>query len=404
MADYGMTPQGFVPKRLAEIQDDINTSLQIIQDPVTGETPFQNVTDDTVLQQIVGVFSEALSECWNAAYQASIQFDPLKNTGAGQSGTVQLNAILRKPGSPAILQMQMSGDVGTGIPEGSIVASADGTQEFSTLADCVIGSNGTGLVQAQETIASGTTPALNTVVRIITILPGGGWTGATNIATISESQTAETDEQLRARQQRSTALTSYRLIEAIYAAAMNVPGVIYARAYQNASTYPVDSRGIPYKEVALVVEGGADNDVANALFLRLPTGQIGFGTTTVPLTDIQGLVYPISFSRPNDLLIYISLTITLVDRNVFPDDYANQIANNIVQFAEYGGEGLSDGFPPGTNVVYTRLYTPINWVPGFSIVSMYIGTSANPTGTSNIAVAWNQVARFDVSRITVKLQ
>ena len=101
--EYGMTPQGFVPKRLAEIQGSLNNRLSDIVNPTTNEFPFQNVSDDSILQQVVGVFSEALSEVWNAAYDAYTQFDPLKNTGAGQSGTVQLNAIQRKPGAPTIL-------------------------------------------------------------------------------------------------------------------------------------------------------------------------------------------------------------------------------------------------------------------------------------------------------------
>ena len=95
-SSYGMTLAGFIPKRLADIQNDMNASIALIVDPHTGEYPFQNVTDDAVLQQVVGVFASALEEAWEAAYEASVQFDPQKNTGAGQSGTVQLNAITRK--------------------------------------------------------------------------------------------------------------------------------------------------------------------------------------------------------------------------------------------------------------------------------------------------------------------
>lgn len=74
----GMTPQGFIPKRLADIIADMNTNLESIYDKKSDSYPFQNATDDSILQQIVGVFSEQLSFCWNAAYQAAIQFDPLK--------------------------------------------------------------------------------------------------------------------------------------------------------------------------------------------------------------------------------------------------------------------------------------------------------------------------------------
>ena len=51
---YGMTGAGFIPKRLADIQSDLNLELANIVDPSTGEYPFQNAADDAILQQVVG--------------------------------------------------------------------------------------------------------------------------------------------------------------------------------------------------------------------------------------------------------------------------------------------------------------------------------------------------------------
>ena len=68
-SSYGMTLAGFIPKRLADIQNDMNASIALIVDPHTGEYPFQNVTDDAVLQQVVGVFASALEEAWEAAHR-----------------------------------------------------------------------------------------------------------------------------------------------------------------------------------------------------------------------------------------------------------------------------------------------------------------------------------------------
>ena len=73
---YGMTGAGFIPKRLVDIQSDLNLGLAGIVEPGTGEYPFQNVEDDAILQQVVGVFASALEEAWEAAYEASVQFDP----------------------------------------------------------------------------------------------------------------------------------------------------------------------------------------------------------------------------------------------------------------------------------------------------------------------------------------
>ena len=40
-SSYGMTPAGFIPKRLADIQGDMNASIALIVDPHTGNTRFR---------------------------------------------------------------------------------------------------------------------------------------------------------------------------------------------------------------------------------------------------------------------------------------------------------------------------------------------------------------------------
>jgi hypothetical protein len=67
----GMTPQGVIPKRPAQIIADLNDNLARIVDAQTGERAFRNASDDSFLQQILSVFAEGLSECWEAACDAS---------------------------------------------------------------------------------------------------------------------------------------------------------------------------------------------------------------------------------------------------------------------------------------------------------------------------------------------
>ncbi len=402
MADYGMTPQGFVPKRLAQILTDMNANIATIVNPVTGEYPFQNASDDSILQQVIGVFAEGLSECWKAAYDGSVQFDPLKNSGAGQAGTVQLNAMLIKPGAPTVVRMELSGKQNTVIPRGALIATSDNLHVFSTQEAAVIGEEGIAIVTAESTEKGPLDPLPDTVISIQT--PQAGWLNARNIETLAVGTYQETDEEARRRQQRSTSLTSYRQIEAIQAAVYNVPGVIYCRAYQNSDIQPADDRGIPFKEVAVVSEGGDPRAIADALFLRFPTGQIGYGNTTEVFYDAQGLSYPISFSRPEDVLISVQVDVTITSRLEFPDNGADLIKDAIVNYAEYGGEGNSDGFPPGDTIIASRLYTPVNSVPGHKITRLEIGDGASPVfSTADIPIAWNQVGRFDVARITVNV-
>lgn len=405
---YGMTPAGFVPKRLVDIITDINAKIIDIVDPATGEFPFLNVEDDAVQQQIIAIIAEQLAEAWGAAADGAVQFDPLKNTGAGQSGTVQLNAILRAPGTPTSLEFSMSGTPLTVVPAGSLIGTADGKQSYALQSDvqfpAAIGdetaTTAIGVGVATELAAyNPTNGSVNTIQT-----PIGTWLTAENTRTISVGTEQESDASLRTRQQRSTSLTSYRQIEAIWSAVMNVPGVTYARCYQNVNSNPTDANGVPYKEVATVVEGGDEQEIADALFLRFPVSVQGFGSITKVCYDKQGVAYNISFSRPTAIPVYIKIDLLSTNPAVIPGNYAQLIKQAIIQYVQYGNtDSAGIGFPPGADIIVSRLYTPINTIQGFSVTSLVIGTTPTELSSEDISIAWNEVGIFSEDRIEITM-
>lgn len=103
----------------------------------------------------------------------------------------------------------------------------------------------------------------------------------------------------------------------------------------------------------------------------------------------------------------------ITNRADFPDTGAEQIRQAIINYAEYGGEGNENGFPPGADIVCSRLYTPVNSVSGHKVTRLEIAQGVdldNPDNTGNpvfsnadIPIAWNQVGRFDPERISVNV-
>jgi uncharacterized phage protein gp47/JayE len=235
----------------------------------------------------------------------------------------------------------------------------------------------------------------NTVVNIDT--PITGWGSVNNDLDAITGTDEETDVELRARRQRSVARDAQAVIEAILAAVANIPGVTQTVVLEN-DTNVTNSDGLPPHSFQVIAVGGVDEEIAQAIWLKKPAGILSFGSTSLDILDSQGLPHTISFSRPVSIDIYVTVTLT-----AFADYPANGdelIKDAIVDYAE-GRLIEGRGFSLADDVIYTRLYTPINSVQGHEIDSLKIGTTPNPTGEVNIPIGADQLSRFLVSNITV---
>ena len=396
---FEKTPNGFKPKRLADVLESLTTKIQSIQDPATGENPFVNETADGILAQLTSIIAEEISIAWEQAYLASVQYDPLYSSGAALRGLVQLNGITPSYGSPTQIPMTLGGSAGVVVPAGSRIANVEGTEVYQTVDAVTIGQNGSVNVNAICTEKGPKDPAEGTIISIQT--PVFGWSSATNGEATSIGTNGDTDTELHIKQERATSATSYRQVDAIISGIMNVPGVTFARLYVNSGT-TTDARGITAKTMAPVIVGGLDTDIANVL--RLKAGSLdnfqGNLKTPITYTGPLGDKQTIDFYRPEEVDIYVNVNITPTNSATYPDDAVEQIKQAIINYAQYDQSG-SAGFPPGANVVLSRLYTPINSVPGFRVNTLQIGTSSKALSTDDIEIAWNKLANFTKGNITV---
>lgn len=285
MTTFGITPQGFTPMRLADCIAAYQTALAQVTDPVTGQTLDVDPTngDDSLLAQLVGILAEADADAWNMLALVYNQFDPLYNSGAGQSATVQLNGIIRNNATPCVLTLALGGTSGAYVPAGSVVQTLDGLYQFTTAT--------TVQLPATGVLATCTTPGVmgSSTANLQIYTPVVGWSTVSVTAT-TQGTAAETDAALRLRQQSATSTTSYRQIDALYAGLMAVPGVTYARIFSNSTmsdaapaAYPDSAFVVDAKSVAAIVVGGTDAAVAEALFLKTPIG-VGYVTQTGSIT------------------------------------------------------------------------------------------------------------------------
>lgn len=115
MTTYGITPQGFVLKRLSDIISDLDAKLSQVQDPVTLEKLILTDENDPLVQ-LRDALADGLAACWEQLQMAYNQFIPTLSSGAALSGLVQLNGLIRQVGEldTTLRLRQQSETAGTG--------------------------------------------------------------------------------------------------------------------------------------------------------------------------------------------------------------------------------------------------------------------------------------------------
>ena len=389
MSEYGISNTGFKRKRLDLLLQELNAEVKTI----FGDN--FNVSPESPDGQVNGVISESNANLWELAEEAYNAFNPKAASGAALSNLVQLNYVTRLKETRSRVELSLTGDSGTVIVAGSLVSTSDTGDTLSTNASVTIDGAGNTIVQATALEFGPISMLAGTITQIDT--PVSGWDGATNDDNATLGTNEESDADLRARRQRSVAINAQALIDAIRAGVENIDNVTQAVVLEN-DTNVEDSNGLPPKSFQVVVSGGTNADVADIIWLKKPAGILAFGDITVEIIDSQGIAHDISFSRPTPIIIYVEVTLT-----TFPEYPAN--GDDLIKQAivDYSNGDLVENrsFGLGDNVIYTRLYTPINSVAGHEIDDLQISISSPADGVINIPISITQIADFKIANITV---
>lgn len=216
-----------------------------------------------------------------------------------------------------------------------------------------------------------------------------GWDSVTNPLAAVSGRLRETDEELRIRFRNTKFERAGNIVEAVYSALFSLDDVQQVYIDDN-NTDVTNANGTPGHSFLVLVDGGTSVEIARAIWDNRGAGVASVGNTSVTITDKFGYQREIKFSRPTPVNIYIQLELT-TDQN-FPEDGYDQIREAIIDYV--------DGLSIGQDVLYSRLYTPINSVKGHQVDSMLIGTTNPPTGTSNIITNFDEVGQVLPENIT----
>ena len=229
---------------------------------------------------------------------------------------------------------------------------------------------------------------LNTLTTIVT--PVLGWDSVNNPIPAVVGSYAETDEQLRERFRESKYLRASNTNDALYSALQELSGVQEIKLYIN-DTDLVDSIGLdPHSFLALVL-GGSDTEIAKTIWKHTPLGIASQGAQEVSVTTKQGNTQVVKFDRPVYVPLYVEIDLSTYTG--FPSGGESLIAQKLADY-------INNNQTIGDRVVYSRLFDPVNEIPGHEIVTLKIGTSPGVLSETTLVMAYNEIPTLSTSNIT----
>ncbi len=407
------TPEGVVLPTDAEIlsgvQTDINNAFGGGFNPSLASPQGQIASSDTA------IVAQKNSEI---AYIVN-QVDPQYATGRFQDAIGRIYFMTRNPAVSTVVIATLGGVPGVNIAAGALALDTSGNV-YQLLNLVTIGTSGT--VQAEfSNVATGPIPCpAGALSQIYQSIPG--WDTITNASAGILGSDVESPQAFELRRQNSVAINSHGTTDAIFANVYAVAGVLDCYVIDNPSGVTINYGSTNYPlaphSVYIAVVGGTASAIAQAIWLAKDAGcsysawpNYPAGSNVPGLGSVETVVvydqrpqyapnypaYGVSFIIPNPTPIYFAVTVA--NAPSLPSNYVTLIQNAIL--AQFNGS--SSASPAGiASFILSLSYTGAIFaaVPGVSLVSIFVGLAASPTGY-DVTLGIDQQPTLQASNITV---
>lgn len=344
--------------------------------------------------QFIVTFSEKVYDAFQAAQLVFNNRSPSTAIGSALDGIVKINGIKRQSASYSTCTVTISGVAGTVIKNGIVLDK--GSIKWDLPSVVTIPTNGTIDVVATCQIAGPIVANTGDITGIYN--PIYGWNGVYNNESGQLGSDVESNSKLRKRQSQSTAQPSQTILEGTAGAIAQLADVTRSKVYEN-DTSSTDSRGLPPHSITCVVEGGVDEDIANAIFIHKGPGCYTNGNVTVNITDTKGQIHAIRFFRPT----YVDITsvINIKALNGYTTATTDTIKENMQTYLNSMEIGNVLPISSLWGVALQAMLDLTN--PMFSITSITASKLGGSQGTQDITVAFNEVCRGNINNITANV-
>lgn len=348
-----------------------------------------NLDSDTQDGQLLAIFAAAINDLNAQAIAVFNAYNPSTAIGVALDGAVKTNGISRHEASHSSVDLTIVGQAGTVIANGYALDSAGNRWN---LPEAVT------IPRSGEIVATATAEAEGAVSApagsITTIgTPTLGWQSVMNKTAAVEGAAVESDAELRYRQTLSTMQPTMGLWDGLIGSIQQLDGVQSVAGRHN-DTGSESSDVIPAHSIAVVVSGGAADEIAETIYKKKSQGVSTYGSTTVEYIDSLGNVNEIAFSRPTDVAITIAITLKATDTwlTTNEDDVKTRLSAYI------------NGLAIGEKVDIMKCVSEVVRDADIYDPDFYLETITLNGAAASVDIAWNEKASTSADSITITVE
>jgi uncharacterized phage protein gp47/JayE len=389
---YGVSPTGFAAKPLATCRGELEQLVRA----TFGEGT--NLEPEGPWGQLVGILAEREAELWDLSQEVYGSRDPDQAQGSALDALAAITGTVREPARRSWVLCDLGGTPGTVVEAGAVASVEDGGARFVSVARAVLDSAGVASGVRFEAEQPG--PVIAPATRLSVIeTPVAGWGSVVNPADATIGADVETDAALRLRRRDELTVAASATLDAVRAEVLRVPGVTACTVFENATSGTVN--GMPPSSVEVLVSGGADADIAQAIWRSRSAGIETYGTSSATLVDTQGVTRAVEFSRPTAVNVWAKIVLKK-DPLRYPANGDQLVREAVAAQAQarlgVGGDLVTRAFFPAVLSV-----SGVVDVPTFQVVKAAPPPAATPAFTSeaNIVIAAREKAALLTSCIVV---
>ena len=379
-----ITDKGFVRPSYDEIlQAQINRAKVLLGDDI-------DTSEESVLGKFIRINVFDLNICYETL--EDLYYSSFPNTARGQSldRLGPFAAVSRNQATQARIEVKIKGTVGESVPSAFLLKS-DKTS-FYIVNDYTIDSNGE-VVAIANCVDDGVVGNISNGERLDIQNPRMGIDSVEFIRIVQNGEELESDKDFRIRFANSLAGAGSSTESAIKGAIYRVPLVDGVSVIDNnsdtASSIPPHS----FACYVLAPESQYD-EIAKAIFDKKPLGIQCIGDIERTVYDAWGKPHTVKFFATSKAELKISMQIKT--NQYFESSGISQIKDNIANFI--------NNLANGSDVYYTSVFGYIHNVTGVvSVVDLKICKIGQTPGNSDIAIGEQEIARIDVSNISVEV-